>query len=515
MQTLLILLIPFLLWAQPVKVASYNVQNLFDDKVQGTEYDEYVPGKHNWSTRMMQIKIDHTAEVLCELNADIVGLQEVENDYVFDLLIKRLKRVGCTYGYWAISHKKGSSIQVALLSRFPIRYSKDIQVSYAPRVRNILEAEVDIKGKALILFVNHWKSKGRKGYESKRLAYAKALEKRIHSLPSHKEYIILGDLNTNYNAHLTLKKRLNDTNGVTGLNHVLKTVSSNRLIDKVEIAKGKKGEHFNLWQELPYRERWSHKFYGNKSTLDHILLPPSLFDGRNIDYVNHSFSVFKSTTLLSKKGYVKSWQINGSRHTGKGYSDHLPVYAYVDLKPFAASKNSVEKKAVVTKTIDDLYGIERLDTVVVLKDAVVVLKRGKYAVIKQKPRGRGIFLYGTVNDLEEGRKYDFRVQEISTYKGLKEITALVKLKEKGSVDLSPYYQRLEIGRQNEVLRDFTALYKNRHLYVNGQKIPVYFRNKKLRPKNAAKLKIHYAHLGYYKKLQLVIYSKKDFEILEN
>ena len=27
--------------------------------------------------------------------------------------------------------------------------------------------------------------------------------------------------------------------------------------------------------------------------------------------------------------------------------------------------------------------------------------------------------------------------------------------------------------------------------------------------------IDYAHLGYYKKLQLVVYSKKNFTILEN
>ena len=511
---LMIFLLPLLLFSNPFKIATYNVENLFDDKVQGTEYDEYIPGRHNWSSRMMQIKIDHTAEVLCELDADIVGLQEIENDYVFDLLVKRLKRVGCAYRYSAISHKKGSSIQVALLSRFPIKRNRDLQVSYAPRIRNILEVEVEIQEKPLLLFVNHWKSKSRKGYESKRIAYAKTLQKRILSLSKNSEYIILGDLNSNYNAHFTLKKRLDDSHGVRGISHILQTVRGDRLIDKPEILKGKKGEHFNLWQELPYKERWSHKFYGNKSTLDHILLPVSLFNGNNIDYVNHSFSVFKSETLFSKKGYINSWKMKGSKHTGKGYSDHLPVYAYFDVNPFEATKEDVKRKGVVSKNIEDLYRVESLDVPIVLTDAVVVFKRGKYAIIKQSANGRGIFLYGTASDLEEGKRYDFRVQELSTYKGLKEITALVKLKEKGSVDLTPFYKNLEIGRQNEVLRDMVAVYKKRHLIVNGEKIPVYFKNKKLTPKNGAKIKIHYAHLGYYKKLQLVIYSKKDFEILE-
>ena len=493
---------------------AYNVQNLFDAKVQGTEYDEFIPGKHNWSQRMVDIKIDHTAEVICELDADILALQEIENATIFKALQKRLKRVGCTYRYAAISHKVGSSIQVALLSRFPIKKSKDLEVSVAPRVRNILEVEVEVQDKSLTLFVNHWKSKGRRGYESKRIKYAKRLKQRIDRMPEGKEYIVIGDLNSNYNAHLTLKKRLDDADGVTGIGHILKTIQNDTLLDKSDIKKATKGFHYNTWQELPYKERWSHKFYGNKSTLDHILLPPSLFDGKHIDYVNHSFSVFKSPTLFTKKGYIRSWQIKSGKHTGKGYSDHLPVYAYFDDKPYVASPQDKISKVILEKKIDDLYTLENLDGSIALKDVVVVLKRGKYAVIKQSPKGRGIFLYGSVQDMKEGHVYDVEVQEITNYKGLKEITSLVKRKEKGKAELTPYYQPLSIQRQNEVIRNIVGVYKKRHLTINGEKIPVYFKNKKLTPKNGAKLKIHYAHLGYYKKLQLVIYSKKDFEIME-
>ena len=514
MRLLLLLLLPLFLFSKPFKVASYNVQNLFDAKIQGTEYDEFIPGKHNWSQRMVDIKIDHTAEVICELDADILALQEIENSAIFEALQKRLKRVGCAYRYGAISHKKGSSIQVALLSRFPIKKSKDLEVSVAPRVRNILEVEVEVQGKSLTLFVNHWKSKGRKGYESKRIKYAKQLKERIEKMPVAKEYIILGDLNSNYNAHLTLKKRLDDADGVTGIGQILKTIQNDTLLDKSDIKKATKGFHYNTWQELPYKKRWSHKFYGNKSTLDHILLPPSLFDGKNIDYVNHSFSVFKSATLFTKKGYIRSWQIKSGKHTGKGYSDHLPVYAYFDVKPYVSSPKDKILKVTLDKTIDYLYSIENIEQPIKLKNVVVVLKRGKYAVIKQSPEGRGIFLYGAVQDMKEGHVYNVEVQSITSYKGLKEITSLVKRKENGKVDLSLYYQPLSIQRQNEVIRDIVTVYKNRHLIINGKKIPVYFKNKKLTPENGAKLKIHYAHLGYYKKLQLVIYSKKDFELLE-
>jgi len=507
-------LLPLLLLSKPFKVATYNVENLFDAQIQGTEYNDYTPGKHNWNKRMVDIKLNHTTEVICDLDADILGLQEIENSIIFEALLKRLKRVGCEYRYSAITHKKGAAIQVALLSRFPITNKKELQVSYAPYTRNILEVEVNVHGKPLTVFSNHWKSKSRKGFESKRIKYAKCLEKRILSMPKNKEYIILGDLNSNYNAHLTLKERLDDSVGVTGISNILQTVKDRKLIQKYEILQLGKGSHYNTWQELPFKDRWSHKYYGNKSTLDNILLPSVMFNGIGFDYVNDSFSVFKAPYLFTKKGYINSWQYKNGKHLGKGYSDHLPVYAFLDSKPYVSDKYKMKASKIVNKNIEYLYQVDSLEQPIELKDAVVVLKRGRYAVVKQTANGRGIFLYGSVNGLKEGMKYDLLVQNITRYKGLKEITNLVRLKEKGTVDLNIFYGSLKEMRQNEVVKDLVAVYKNRNLYINGKKVPVYFKNRKLTPKNDSKLKIHYAHLGYYKKLQLVIYSKKDFTILE-
>jgi len=511
---LFLLLLPLLLFSKPFKVATYNVENLFDAKFQGTEYSDYIPGKHNWNKRMVEIKLDHTAEVICDLDADILGLQEIENSIIFESLLKRLKRVGCEYRYAAITHKKGAPIQVALLSRYPITHQKELQVSYSPFVRNILEVEVNVEGNPLTLFVNHWKSKSRKGVESKRIKYAKTLQKRILSLPANREYIILGDLNSNYNAHLTLDKRLDDSDGVTGISHVLQTIIEKKLVQEHHMPKADKGMHYNSWQEVSFKHRWSHKFYGNRSTLDHILFPSSMFDHKGIDYVNSSFKVFKAPYLFTKKGYINGWKYKNSKHMGKGYSDHLPIYALFDTKPYIALKQSNKVSKTFSKNIEYLYEVDSLDEPVEMKDTVVVLKRGRYAVVKQTVGGRGIFLYGCVNSLKEGEKYDLLVQDITSYNGLKEITDLVKLKDKGRVNLNPYYSSLNQMRQNEVLREFNAIYKHKNLYIDGNKIPVYFKNKKLTPPNGSKLKIHYAHLGYYKKLQLVIYSKKDFEIID-
>ena len=519
MRYIFLLLLPLLLLSKPFKVATYNVENLFDAHKQGTEYKEYIPGKHNWNQRMVDIKLNHIAEVICDLDADILGLQEIENSIIFEALKKRLKRVGCEYRYGVITHKKNAPIQVALLSRFPILHKKELQVSYSPFVRNILEVEVDIKGNPLILFVNHWKSKGRKGVESKRIKYAKRLKKRVHSLHEKREYLILGDLNSNYNTHITLENRLNDSRGVTGLGSVLQTAVGKKLVQEYEIQNSVKGTHYNSWLELPYKHRWSHKYYGHKSTLDHILLPSNMFDSKGIDYVNNSFTVFKSFNLFTKKGYINRWSYKNSKHQGKGYSDHLPVYGLFDIKPYVNDKNVKRNIVIGSKNIEYLYSIDSLENEIILKDVVVIFKRGNSAIIKQSPDGRGIYLHGCVKGLKEGRSYDIQVQSITTYHGLKEVTNLIILKKKDKVNLKSYfatnrYLMQNSLKQNEIIKNVTGVYKNKKITIDGKKFPIYFKKRKNTPPNGSKIKIGYMHLGYYKKLQLVIYSHKDFKIIK-
>jgi endonuclease/exonuclease/phosphatase family metal-dependent hydrolase len=507
---LLLFFLPFLLFATPIKVASYNVENLFDASFDGTEYEEYIPGKHNWNRRMAEIKLNHTAEVICDLDADILGLQEVENSHIFHALVARLRQVGCAYRYSAITHKKGAPIQVALLSRYPIRREDEIQVSYSPKVRNILEVEVDIQGHPLTIFVNHWKSKAYKGYESKRIEYAKALQSRIARLSPSTEYILLGDFNSDYNAYLTLEEKIDDTKGKTAFSDVLKTK-----IEEDEIVHAKRGWHYTLWKELEIDRRWSQKFYGKKSTPDQIVLPSKMFDGKGIDYVNDSFEVYRVGYLFTKRGYINRWRYKHGKHMAKGYSDHLPIYAYFDIKPYIADKNQTFSHEVKIKSIDYFYTIQTLQSPIKLENVVVLLKRDNHALIKQSTTGRGIILYGCAKSLKEGYRYDILVDGIKNYHGLKEISSAYVLKEKERVVLSTYYASISKElRQNEVVHNIVGIYKNRFLYLHGLKIPIYFKKKKHRPKNGQKLKIYYAHLGYYKHLQLVVYNTKDFTILE-
>jgi hypothetical protein len=64
---------------QYVKIATYNLENLFDMSRDGTEYPGYVPGGPlGWDHEMMETKLVNLSRVIHDLTADIIGLQEDE-----------------------------------------------------------------------------------------------------------------------------------------------------------------------------------------------------------------------------------------------------------------------------------------------------------------------------------------------------------------------------------------------------------------------------------------------------
>ena len=145
-----------LIEARTFKVASYNVQTLFDLTTDGTEFNEYIPNtNYGWTQKMMDIKAGNIAEVINDLKADVVMLQEVESKKSLLLLRNKLKNLQVDYPYFAIADSKATTMKCAVLSKFPIVEKKEIPVNNE-LVRDILKITLDIDGYLLILFNNHW-----------------------------------------------------------------------------------------------------------------------------------------------------------------------------------------------------------------------------------------------------------------------------------------------------------------------------------------------------------------------
>ncbi len=513
----IVFLFSALLFGTELSIASYNVENLFDAKFQGSEYDDYTPGKHNWNERTAKIKLRNTAEVICDINSDIIGLQEIENRYVFDELKKLLKIVGCEYRYSAITTKPFSSVQIALLSRHPVISQKELIVSPSYKIRNILEVAIDVDSNPITVFVNHWKSKSSGGKESARVKTAAVLAQRIVKLNSNSEYVIIGDLNSKHDAPNSLEPALNDTGGITAIGDIIHTYKDSTSIVKSQIIKLPKGFHYNLWNELPANKRWSHSFKSQKGAIDHIITPPSLFNGHGIEYKDNTFSVFAPRYLLNKYGGINRWKIKNGNHAGSGYSDHLPIIAFFTTKPFKIIKN--QQSIIPKRQIEYLYEIESLTSDILLENATVLWARRNIAIIKQTTTGRGILLYKCQKGLKVGNKYDIIVNEIKNYKGLKEITSISASKPKGISNIIPFFKNNKSLNsslnQNEILKDMVGVYKNHKIhFINGRSLPIFFKIKNFTIKDNSKVKILYGHLGYYKGVEIVIYDKNDIEIME-
>jgi len=509
---LLLILFQFQLLSLTFKVATYNVENLFDLKYDGTEYKEFIPNTKQWNKKTYYTKLKHTSRVIKNLNADIIALQEIESQKAFNDLKKHL-----SYRYGYFLKNKTSSIGVAILSKFKIISTKKLIVDKNnPYSRYILKASLLIDNKPLIIYVNHWRSKRAK--ENKRIIYATRLLKDLNNLDNKmNDYIILGDLNSNYDEYITFKydKNLNNTYGITGINQVLNTTLDGNFITKEKILDYKKIVHYNLWLELPKKARFSLKFRKSNETIDNIILPKGLFDKKNISYVPNSFKVFKPKYLY-KNGKINRWNKNLT-----GYSDHLPIYALFTTDNINY-KNITIKHKLTQHKISELYRIDTLNKEFLIKNAIVIYKYKNNAIIKQK-HDRAILLYHNSDNLKLGYSYNINIDQIDKYFALKEIKSILNISQNSNIkyNINRLYidsRKIDLFNekyQNEIIKNLRGRYKKGYLLIhnkqNKTKIKLYFQKNIKKPKENSIITIKSGHLAIYKsQIQIIIHKKTDF-----
>ena len=237
-----------LLFSSELKIATYNVENLFDDKISGSEYSDFKSNR--WNSAKYQQKLRKISRVLRELNADVVALNEIENENV----IKELANLS-GYKFYKFATLKGSPVGLGLLSRYRISDS-EIYVVPDVKTRPILMSRVEFEGNNIEFFVAHFPAA--KNPIKHRIAVANTMKKAVKN---SKNGVILGDLNSNYGYKFLL-------NGLDGWT--------------------------NLWEFLPSYQRSSYK--NGKSAIDHIILSKDLM-GKNLRYKDGSFGVFKANFI--------------------------------------------------------------------------------------------------------------------------------------------------------------------------------------------------------------------------
>lgn len=524
---LLFFFLTFELYSLEFSVGTYNLENFFDLQKDGTEYDEYIPYSSNWDKKAFLNKLQNSARVINDLNSDILVLEEIENKNALLLLMKKLK-----YNYYVFDKKEKASVGLAILSKYPIIHKEIIDPDpQSDFERNILKATININNKDFVVYANHWRSK--RGMESKRVKYALALFKYLKKSQNSDDYIIIGDLNSNYDEFITFKyeKSLNDTYGISGINHILNTVENGNFITKENILQAAGVVHFNPWLDLPKEQRYSLQFRGENGTPDNIILSKNLFDNKNISYVTDSFRVFKPSYLFSKNGSIKRWNMNKK----DGFSDHLPLVAYFTTDGYERIKKDSKylkkdnqifpnkEKSKTIKNVSDLYEIETLDEPIRLENVLVTYKSDKLIVLKGY-KDRSIQYYNNLNsELELGYWYDINVLEIDNYFGAKEIKKLEVINKKIQVkNIEGYYLNglaIDLNDpkyQNEIITNLKGTYKNGYLYYQNKvgihKIKIYFKKDLEEPKNGTYFILRYGILSSYKsKKQILINSYDEYQ----
>jgi endonuclease/exonuclease/phosphatase family metal-dependent hydrolase len=309
--------------ADQLCVASWNVENLFDlDDEPGVEFDEdFTPqSPKRWTKERLDIKLNNLAKIISKMNGDrgpdVLGLCEVENRKVVEMLVAKLAPLGRKY---EIVHKDSPSdrgIDTALIYDANVVELANSQFHFvdAENTRDILEAALTRGGKTLYVFVNHWPS--RNNDEWQRIMAATVLRKRLDEIlaaDAKADIVMVGDFNDEPdNVCLTrfLRSVTNPEDAKDGA--VYDTTAS--------IAADKKGTF--VWDEA-----WE--------LIDHIIVSPGLLDGEGFSWRAGSSQRLEFPELFyhsQSPGAIprpsKSYTENDFHK--EGYADHLAVLCIIE-----------------------------------------------------------------------------------------------------------------------------------------------------------------------------------------
>jgi len=307
-----------------IGIAFYNVENLFDTIDDPDTWDvSFTPkGKYHWTADKLEAKIDNLALVISKLGAkelgqspSFIGIAEVENRKVLELLVGHTLLLPYDYGIEHFNSPDGRGIDVALLYRrdhFLVQHSQKHRLDLkdendAPILtRDQLCVSGMLDREQLFFIINHWPSRrgGVKRSEQKRLLAAelsKKISDSIYRIDQKANIIVMGDFNDNP-TDKSFKKVL-QTKGEIIASEI------NYFYNPFE-AKFKKG-----FGSLAYRDKWF--------LFDQILLSNHLTDSIGWQYLKSL--VYKPSFLQNKKGKYKGYP---KRSAGNkfGYSDHFPIY---------------------------------------------------------------------------------------------------------------------------------------------------------------------------------------------
>lgn len=291
--------------------AWWNVENLFDTRDDpATNDDDFTPqGGYHWTRYKLNAKLQGIYKTLVMMDLpDVVGLAEVENDYVLRELCQGTPLAQVPYRYVHYDSPDRRGIDVALIyrtDRFTVTGSHPVSLSDSAEgfyTRDMLVVEgVSASGDSVCLVLCHWPSKrGGDEAESHRMDAARTLHSLMLQLcEAHPAgaVVAMGDMNSTADEQPL----------VEGMGFGGDSISPDGIR--------------NLTLRLP--QDWgSHKYQGQWRYIDQVFFKAS--EGWTV----RKLKLVKFDHLLTDEGNrpgVRPKRTNmGPRYEG-GLSDHLPL----------------------------------------------------------------------------------------------------------------------------------------------------------------------------------------------
>lgn len=297
----------------------YNVENFFDCHYDSTiSYNEFTPhGKLHWTYNKYLQKRNSIFKVIQAIggwkNVSIVGLAEIENEFVISDLIDGTPLSRLKFQYVHFESKDQRGLDVGLIynpDHFEVVASRSIPIRDPDNPdftsRDILYIVGLLGGDTVNVFVNHWTSRYRGLLESEHLRMLcsnrlKSLCDSICSSNSCPSIIIMGDFN-------------DDPENSSLINIVNSEKCNLKNLTMVS-------DNGNANGSLKFQNRWFN--------FDQFLVSESLFNANGklqCDTIGH---IFDANFLLESDHKYLGYRIYrsniGYKYHG-GISDHLPIY---------------------------------------------------------------------------------------------------------------------------------------------------------------------------------------------
>lgn len=310
----------------------WNLENLFDieNSPRRSQFlNDTLKGElKDWTINVLNKKLDNLVSVISKFNGnngpDILGVCEVENGFVIDLLIQKLNTGhGRNYGFVISDAQDKRGIDTALIYDTAL-YTPEAE-TYSLRIikrnstRDLFQVQLNTtNGNKLILVLNHWPSRSGGVFETEpyRIMVAENLAywiERIHEERGDDAAILLmGDFNDNP-PDRSVSQYLMATNNRA-------QVKSNKVTNRYM---------YNLMFRFLDAQLGTYVYGMELNLLDQFIVSKSILTeqaGLQFKLSTVSIVEYPEITKGAYKKPVKFGRPSApSSYDPTGYSDHLPI----------------------------------------------------------------------------------------------------------------------------------------------------------------------------------------------